>query len=68
MCDCEICTYTRKYEEAIENNDKKFLMEHFNYFVNIDFDNDCMKFEREFFIKFLKEKNLFCEYKEYRNK
>ena len=68
MCDCEICTYIRKYEKAVGENDKKFLMEHFDHFINVDCENDCMKLEREIFIKFLKEKNLFCEYKAYRLK
>lgn len=67
MCECKICLYIRDYKEAVEKNDKEFLMKHFDYFINVDFDLDMLKCEQERLIKFLKEKELFCEYQKYRN-
>ena len=37
-CDCYICNYTDKYMKAVETNDKEFLIDHYNAYVNCGAD------------------------------
>jgi len=47
MCDCKICAYNREYEKAVKKNDKKFLMEHLNLFLNVAADLEWTNFRME---------------------
>ena len=35
MCECAVCSYNRKYIKAVEENDKEFLMQHLDIFLNV---------------------------------
>lgn len=45
MCNCKVCDYNKKYLEAVENNDKEFLIEHLGLYLNVCQDEEWWRFK-----------------------
>jgi len=47
VCDCDLCKEIRAYKKAVEENDKEYLLRHFDHYLDIGMDLDWQKTKLE---------------------